>query len=194
LHNRRHSRYNFFSFPTIETSLVRIQNTFKQAKMSGRAAHVEDIQDEEFNARLRAIDDEDDWKSEDDEKFGSETDDSDDDDDSDEEVLERGLTIPQETVWERISALRDIIPPSTRRSITQKINTITGYSGITLLWGGRAAWVLTTTMLLWGLPYSLAVEDEMRVIQQERDMSSQQHGAQSVSRIKMDDNSERTVY
>lgn len=153
--------------------------------MSGRAAHVEDIQDEEFNARLRAIEDEDDWKSEDDEKFGSESDDS-DEDDSDDEVLERGLTIPQETVWERISALRDIIPPSTRRSITQKINTFTTYGGVSLLWGGRAVWVLSTTMLLWGLPYSLAVEDEMRVIQQERDMNPQQHGAQSVSRSRKD--------
>lgn len=149
--------------------------------MAGRAAHIEDIQDEEFNARLKAIDDEDDWRSEDDEKIESETDDS-DEEDSDDEILERGLTIPQETVWERISALRDIIPPSTRRSITQKINTFSGYSGVTLLWGGRAAWVLTTTMLLWGLPYMLAVEDEMRVMQQERDMNSQQHGAQSVSR------------
>ncbi|PWN38281.1 uncharacterized protein FA14DRAFT_167060 [Meira miltonrushii] len=147
--------------------------------MSGRAAHVEDIQDEEFNARLRAIEDEDDWKSEDDEKFGSETDDS-DEDDSDDEVMERGLTIPQESVWERISALRDIIPPSTRRSITQKINTFSAYGGVSLLWGGRAVWVLSTTMLLWGLPYSLAVEDEMRVMQQERDMNTQQNGAQSM--------------
>lgn len=150
--------------------------------MSGRAAHVEDIQDEEFNARLKAIDDEDDWKSEDDEKYGSEEDDS-EGDDSDEEITERGLTIPQETIWERISALRDIIPPSTRRSISQKVNSITGYGGVTLLWSGRAAWVLTTTLLLWGLPYSLAVEDEMRITQQERDLNSQQHGAQSVSSI-----------
>lgn len=95
-------------------------------------------------------------------------------------MSERGLVVPEESIWERISALRDIVPPSTRQSIAARISTLSSYSGVTLLWGGRAAWVLTTTLLLWGLPYSLAVEDEMRVIQQERDFNSQQQGAQQM--------------
>lgn len=99
---------------------------------------------------------------------------------SDEETKERGLIIPEETIWERITALKDIVSPSTRRSIASKISTFTSYSSTALLFGGRAAWVLTTTSLLIGLPYALAVEDEMRISQQERDLASQQQGAQQV--------------
>lgn len=107
--------------------------------------------------------------------------DSEDDLDDEYEVKERGLALPQESVWERISALRDIIPPSTRNSIAARLSKATSYGGVAALWGGRAAWVLTTTVLLWGLPYSLAAEEEMRVQQQERDFNSQQQGAQQVS-------------
>lgn len=96
-------------------------------------------------------------------------------------MKERSLALQQETIWERISALRDIIPPSTRHSIVARMSTLTSYGGVTALWGGRAAWVLTTTVLLWGLPYSLAAEEELRVQQQERDFNSQQQGAQHVS-------------
>jgi hypothetical protein len=95
--------------------------------------------------------------------------------------LERGLVIPQESVWERISALKDIIPPSTRQSIVNRVSKASSYASVGLLIGGKIAWVVTTTALLVGLPYALSVEDEMRISQQERDMMSQQQGAQSVS-------------
>jgi import receptor subunit TOM22 len=91
-------------------------------------------------------------------------------------VLERGLVVPQETVWERISALKDIIPPSTRQRIFARVSKASSYASVGLLVTGKVAWVVTTTALLVGLPYALAVEDEMRISQQERDMMSQQQG------------------
>lgn len=101
--------------------------------------------------------------------------------DDEDEVLERGLVVPQESIWERISALKDIIPPSTRQSLFAKASKVSSYGSIGLLIGGKLAWVFTTTALLVGLPYALAVEDEMRITQQERDMMSQQQGALAVS-------------
>ncbi len=46
----------------------------------------------------------------------------------DSEVSERGLALHEESIWDRISALRDIIPPSTRRSIASTFNTTTSYA------------------------------------------------------------------
>lgn len=105
---------------------------------------------------------------------------SDDSSDDEDEVLERGLVVPQESIWERISALKDIIPPSTRQSLLAKASTISSYGSVGLLISGKLAWIFTTTALLVGLPYALAVEDEMRISQQERDMMSQQQGALAV--------------
>lgn len=97
-------------------------------------------------------------------------------DDSD--VSERGLALKEETIWERISALRDIIPPSTRRSIASTINTTTSYAFTGSLLAGKLVWVVTTSALLVGLPFALAVEDESRIVAQEKEMMAQQQGAQ----------------
>lgn len=97
-------------------------------------------------------------------------------DDSD--VSERGLVLHQETIWERISALRDIIPPSARRSIASTFNTTTSYAFTGSLLAGKAVWVVTTSALLVGLPFALAVEDEARIVAQEKEMTAQQQGAQ----------------
>lgn len=42
---------------------------------------------------------------------------------------------------------------------------------------GGLAWVVSTSVLLVGLPYMLAVEDEGRLVQQEREYNQQQAGA-----------------
>lgn len=41
-------------------------------------------------------------------------------------------------------------------------------------------WVVTTSALLVGLPLALALEDEAKVVQQEKEMLEQQQGAQQV--------------
>ncbi|GAC97171.1 mitochondrial import receptor subunit tom22 [Pseudozyma hubeiensis SY62] len=90
---------------------------------------LEEVPDEEILRQQRASDaaaaaaaaDEDDWEEDD----GSDAE-SDFSDDSD--VSERGIALREESVWERLSALRDIIPPSTRRSIASTFNTTTSYA------------------------------------------------------------------
>ncbi|UZJ51341.1 hypothetical protein CBS101457_000661 [Exobasidium rhododendri] len=134
---------------------------------------LEEIQDESVQAMAGEKDD-DAWKDEESDIVSEIS--SDDED----EVSERGLVTRDETIWQRIAALKDIVPSSTRESIKSKVSTFYNYSTVGVLVGGRLAWVVTTTALLVGLPYALAVEDEMRVTQQERDMISQQQGAQSM--------------
>ncbi|PWN46727.1 mitochondrial import translocase, subunit Tom22 [Violaceomyces palustris] len=136
---------------------------------------LEEVQDEEFTrqkptfgAEKDSFEDDDEWEGTDDE--------SDFSDDS--EVSERGLAIQEETIWERISALRDIIPPSTRRSIAETYHTAAAYTFFGGKLAGNLAWIFTTSALLVGLPFALAVEDESRIVAQEKEMLSQQQGQQ----------------
>lgn len=101
--------------------------------------------------------------------------------DDDDEVTERGLALREETIWERLSALRDIVPPSTRHRIASNLSTASTYVYVGGRLVGGLAWVVTTSALLVGLPYALAVEDEVRVAMQEREIAAQQSGAQHVS-------------
>lgn len=140
---------------------------------------LEEVPDEEILRQQRTAaaaaaadaDNEDDW--EEDDESDAESDFSDDS-----EVSERGLALQEETIWERISALRDIIPPSTRRSIASTFNTTTSYAFTGSLLAGKLVWVVTTSALLVGLPFALAVEDESRIVAQEKEMMAQQQGAQ----------------
>ncbi|SPO22597.1 related to TOM22 - mitochondrial outer membrane import receptor complex subunit [Ustilago trichophora] len=139
---------------------------------------LEEVPDEEILRQQRAADaaaaaaaaDDDDWEEE---ESDAESDFSDDSD-----VSERGLALKEETIWERISALRDIIPPSTRRTIASTFNTTTSYAFTGSLLAGKLVWVVTTSALLVGLPFALAVEDESRIVAQEKEMMAQQQGAQ----------------
>ncbi|TKY85064.1 hypothetical protein EX895_006144 [Sporisorium graminicola] len=140
---------------------------------------LEEVPDEEIIRQQRssaaaaaaAAADDDDWEEEED--SDAESDFSDDSD-----VSERGLALREESIWERLSALRDIIPPSTRRSIASTFNTTTSYAFTGSLLAGKLVWVVTTSALLVGLPFALAVEDESRIVAQEKEMMAQQQGAQ----------------
>ncbi len=67
---------------------------------------------------------------------------------------------------------------STRRSIASTFNTTTSYAFTGGLLLGKLGWVVTTSALLVGLPFALAVEDESRIVAQEKEMMAQQQGAQ----------------
>jgi len=86
-----------------------------------------------------------------------------------------------ETLVDRLAALIDIIPPTTRHSISSKVSQTTSFifkSGKVL---GNIAWVISTTALLVGLPLALALEDEAKIVQQEKEHLAQQQGAQAVT-------------
>lgn len=105
------------------------------------------------------------------ESSGSETY-SDDDDDFDP---------ASETVYDRVVALKDIVSPRTRSTLYSTFDTTKNWA----LWGwfsaGSVAWWVSTSALLVGLPLALAIEDETRIVQQEREMQMQSQGQQQAS-------------
>ena len=85
-----------------------------------------------------------------------------------------------ESILDRISALKDIVPPSTRHSIASKVSKTASFFKRTTKIAGNVIWVVTTSALLIGLPLALILEDEAKVVAQENEMLAQQQGAQQV--------------
>ncbi|KAI1772557.1 Tom22-domain-containing protein [Hypoxylon cercidicola] len=81
-----------------------------------------------------------------------------------------------ETLAERLYALRDIIPPTTRNSIASKFNATTGAVKSILSFGGKSLWVLGTSALIIGVPWTLAWAEEQQVIEMEKEMKMREMG------------------
>jgi import receptor subunit TOM22 len=73
-----------------------------------------------------------------------------------------------ETLYERILALQDMIPASTRRSLVSKVNTTSSWLKSGLFMGGKTLWVVSTSALLLGVPWALAYSEEQMIVEQER--------------------------
>ncbi|KAK6903509.1 hypothetical protein I203_107013 [Kwoniella mangroviensis CBS 8507] len=85
-----------------------------------------------------------------------------------------------ETLYERLVALKDIVPPQTRSSLYSKYKSTTSWALWSVQSTGTLAWWISTSALLVGLPLALAIEDETRVVQQEREMQMQSQGQQQL--------------
>lgn len=107
------------------------------------------------------------------EKFKTEDDDEDDDDE-----LDRFYNLNDETLLDRIQALRDIISPTTRANVYQKLNWIYDSTRSTTKRLGNFAWVITTSMILVGLPMALSIEGESMLVAHEKEMERQSQGQQ----------------
>ncbi|KZO97024.1 hypothetical protein CALVIDRAFT_480428 [Calocera viscosa TUFC12733] len=83
-----------------------------------------------------------------------------------------------ETLKERIAALVDIVPPSTRHAIAQRLRSAASYVQKGGKLAGSIVWVVTTSALLIGLPLALSLEDEAKIVAQEREVAAQQQGQQ----------------
>lgn len=87
---------------------------------------------------------------------------------------------PDETLYERLAALKDIIPASTRRSIHAKYETVSAWTKSGLLFGGKTLWVVSTSALLLGVPWALAYSEEQMIVEQERAEMMQQRAQNEV--------------
>jgi len=85
-----------------------------------------------------------------------------------------------ESLLDRLAALKDIVPPTTRHSLTSKLSNTASFLKRTTKIAGNVIWVVTTSALLIGLPLALILEDEAKVVAQENEMLAQQQGAQQV--------------
>lgn len=85
-----------------------------------------------------------------------------------------------ESFFDRVAALVDIVPPTTRHSIASRISKTASIFKRSGKLVGNIVWVVTTSALLVALPLALTLEDEAKIVAQEKEMLEQQQGAQQV--------------
>lgn len=83
-----------------------------------------------------------------------------------------------ETLGERLYALRDIIPPQTRSSIYNGVSNTAGAVKSVLSFGGKTMWVIATSALLLGVPWALAFSEEQQIIDMEKEMKMREMGGE----------------
>jgi mitochondrial import receptor subunit TOM22 len=116
----------------------------------------EEIKDEHYTGTDTAVDDEDEWSDE-----------SDDGEDDEKEIA-------SETLVDRIVALKDIIPARQRDAISRTLSRAYSYGTIATFIGGKAAYVVITSVLMLGIPYALTLEEDRMIAEQERQMQMSQ--------------------
>jgi mitochondrial import receptor subunit TOM22 len=85
-----------------------------------------------------------------------------------------------ESLLDRISALRDIIPPKTRATLSSTASSIYNATSTGIVFGGKGIWILTTSVLLLGIPYALALGEEQQLMEEERQRGMMAEGAQGM--------------
>ncbi|KAI9730979.1 MAG: mitochondrial import receptor protein [Cirrosporium novae-zelandiae] len=84
----------------------------------------------------------------------------------------------EETLFDRLLALKDMIPPKARNTISSTTASLTSITKSTLSFSGKAMWVLGTSVLLIGVPYGLAYIEEQQMVEMEREQRSREMGAE----------------
>ncbi|EGV65675.1 mitochondrial import receptor subunit Tom22 [Yamadazyma tenuis] len=102
-----------------------------------------------------------------------------DSDSESESEIEDDFDIENETLYDRILALKDIIPPKQRNVLLSAVQTVQSSVTTGLFKGGNLLWGVTSSLLLLGVPLSLAILSETQLQEMEREMSLQE-SAQSV--------------
>ncbi|XBW38721.1 hypothetical protein QEN19_004308 [Hanseniaspora menglaensis] len=92
---------------------------------------------------------------------------------SDDELDEDEYDIENETIFERLAAVKYIIAPETREQISQKISTISASGSSLFNKSGNFLWGVATTALLFGVPLSLTILAEQQLIELEKQFSLQ---------------------
>ncbi|BAO41555.1 Mitochondrial import receptor subunit TOM22 [Kluyveromyces marxianus] len=78
-----------------------------------------------------------------------------------------------ETIYERLVALKDIIPPQKRKTISGFYNgTVSTFRSL-FSKGGNLLWAVTTSALLLGVPLSLSILAEQQLIEMEKSFDLQ---------------------
>ncbi|KAH8812064.1 mitochondrial outer membrane translocase complex, subunit Tom22 [Xylogone sp. PMI_703] len=125
-----------------------------------------EVEDESFETKQPGPENDDDYYTDTDSEIS--TDDEDD--------------IPaEETFAERILALKDMIPPSTRSYISNKVDTTTSWVKSSFWFGGKALWVVSTSALLLGVPWALAFAEEQQMVEMEKEMRMREMGGELLS-------------
>lgn len=95
-----------------------------------------------------------------------------DDSDSESEV-DDDFDIENETLLERITALKDIIPPQRRSQILSYVESSRQLLTSGFQKTGSLLWILTSSALLLGVPLSMAILSETQLQEMEKEISLQ---------------------
>ena len=83
-----------------------------------------------------------------------------------------------ETLAERLYALRDIIPPTTRGWISSRVSSISSKAWSVLSFSGKGAWVITTSALFIGVPFALSFAEDQQLTAMEQEYNMRQAGSE----------------
>lgn len=91
--------------------------------------------------------------------------------------------IESETLFDRIAALKDIVPAHQRDALVRAISKTYSYGTVATFIGGKVAYVLITSVLMLGIPFALTLEEDRMFAEQERQyqMSQEMSGVLSFS-------------
>ncbi|KUJ21866.1 mitochondrial import translocase, subunit Tom22 [Mollisia scopiformis] len=102
--------------------------------------------------------------------------------DTDSEISTDDEDVPdEETIADRLVALKDMIPPTTRSYIAGKVETTTSWFKSGLLFSGKTLWVISTSALLLGVPWALAFAEEQQMVEMEKEMRMREMGGELLS-------------
>jgi len=118
---------------------------------------LEEVVDEELNRPQLGPEDEEEWDT---------------DDESDTSSIASSLA--EESLYDRVVALQDIIPPRQRALLTNTYSTASDLVTQGLSFGGKALWVISTSTLLVMLPWAMAYGDEQMLQAEEEKLRQQQ--------------------
>lgn len=102
--------------------------------------------------------------------------------DTDSEISHESEYDPiDETLAERLYALRDIIPPTTRGWISSKLSAASSATWTALSFGGKSAWVITTSALFIGVPFALSFAEDQQLTAMEQEYNMRQQGSEMLT-------------
>ncbi|MCJ1385962.1 mitochondrial import receptor protein [Xylographa soralifera] len=129
---------------------------------------LEEVEDEEFDrvqAGEKAYNEDDDFT------------------DTDSEISNDDLPLaePSESLADRLLALRDMVPPSARRRLAAGYDALKTYTWSGLMLGGKTMWVVSTSALLLGVPFALALVEEQQVVEMEKEQRMREMGNELIT-------------
>lgn len=104
---------------------------------------------------------------------GSDADDDEEEDDSsddDEDEYDDEEDILNETIGDRIIALKAIVPPKYRYQAQEVGSSVASVVKSVFSFSSSALWVITTSSLLLGVPLTLSVISEQQLMEMEKEM------------------------
>ncbi|KAG5360655.1 Mitochondrial import receptor subunit tom22 [Yarrowia sp. B02] len=94
-------------------------------------------------------------------------------DDEEEEDEDDDFDI-DETIYERVVALKDIVPPQHRVSLSKAASSLYSWASTGLSFGGKAVYIITSSSLLLGVPLALSIVSEQQLSEMEAEMKLSQ--------------------